>query len=187
MQNKLNKTEILLNSVVYALYMLFTCLCIMVVEMLVVDLAIGKILSTFITFTSTSIYVIRAVIYTVGVNAVLAILLFREGYKSAEYSVVSTVISGIAASLMHFLLCLLFGFQAFCAGGVRSVTALVLSNEGNSPDINRLDCIPFFFLTAALYIAIMAVFQMLGAKKRISDRADLTSSDNTTTNAKEQK
>ena len=62
MQNKLNKTEILLNSAVYALYMLFTCLCIMVVEMLVVDLAIGKILSTFITFTSTSIYVIRTVI-----------------------------------------------------------------------------------------------------------------------------
>ena len=170
----LNKTEILLNSVVYAVYMLFTCLCIMVVEMLVVDLAIAKILSTFITFTSTSVYVIRAVIYSVGVNAVLAILLFREGYKNAEYSVASTVISGIVASLMHFMLCLLFGFQAFCAGGVRSVTILALGNTGSQTEINRLDCIPYFFLTAAVYIAIMATFQMLGAKKRLVDRAILT-------------
>lgn len=190
MKRTIDKADVLLNAILYAVYMLLSCLSVMVVEILVVDLLIGKIITTFVTLSPLVIHSVRAFIYTVGVNVILGVMLYREGYKSAEYSPTSTVLSGIAATLMHFLVCLLFGFQAFCAGGVRSVTAIIrhdLHDVSFTAEITRQDCIAVFFAIAAVYIAVMAIFQMLGAKRRLSDREELTSAEKDQINPEETK
>lgn len=178
MKRTIDKADVLLSSILYAVYMLLSCIAMMVVEILIVDLLIGKIITTFVTLTPFVIHSVRALIYTVGVNAILGVMLYREGYKNAEYNPLATALSGIAATLMHFLVCLLFGFQAFCAGGVRSITAIIrhdLHDVSFTAEITRQDCIAVFFVNAAVYITVMVVLQMLGAKRRLSDREELTS------------
>ena len=177
--NAMKKFDILINTALYALYIFASCIAIMVLEMLIVELIICKIIGTYVVISPFALAIIRAVIYFFGVNTLLAVILFKDGYRSASYSVISTLISGIAASILHFIFCLLFSFEAFCAGSVKFISAIcIFGNSLSNPDFDgahdRFDCIPYFFIVAAVYIAVMIVFQKLGASKRLSDRKKLT-------------
>lgn len=176
----MKKLDILIDSAAFALYMLISCLCCMFAEMLAVDLLIGKLLGTFIEFSPVAINVIRAAIYTLGVNAILAVLLYRDGYRSAEAHIGGTAISGAIGALVHFLFCLLFGFQAFCAGAVRSLSLLILHGSelsaGSTVTLTRLEQIPVYFVTAAIYVAVMIAARHIGANNRLADRSSLTGS-----------
>lgn len=172
----MKKVDILVSSLVYAVYMLFSCIVIMCAEILAI-----KIINLFVVTDYLSLCIIRAVIYTVGVNALLAIISYREGYRAAHFSVISTAISGAMAAVMHFIFALLFNFEAFSAGGVRFITALVrfgsaLNSNTFMGTLTRADFIPFFFLNSLIYVAIMIAFGKLGEYKRLADREDLTGS-----------
>ena len=112
--------DVLLDAGIYAFYMFAACLVWMVAEA-----GIVKLLTLCFEMNYFTLCVIRAVIYTLGVNAMLSLVAYREGYKAAGASVFGTLISGILATLVHFAFCLLFSFNPFCAGGVRFITALV--------------------------------------------------------------
>ncbi len=175
----MKKSDILLGTLVYSVYMLFSCIVVMFAEMLAI-----KIINLFVGLTPLSLCIIRAVIYTLGVNAILAVVSYREGYRAAYFSIPETIISGALASLLHFVFSLLFSFEAFCSGGVKFVTALFmfgsrLNSQSFSDALDRFDCIPLFFVYAACYIAIMTVFGRYGARKRLIDRAELTGNENT--------
>ena len=172
---KNKKIDILVSSLVYAVYMLLSCLIIMCAEILAI-----KIINLFVVTDYYSLCITRAVIYTLGVNALLAIISYREGYRTASFPILQTVISGIIASLLHFIFALLFSFEAFCAGGVKFITALVrfgskLNSNTFMGELDRFDFIPFFFINAAIYIAIIIVFGKLGESQRLYDREELTS------------
>ena len=49
MKRTIDKADVLLSSILYAVYMLLSCIAMMVVEILIVDLLIGKIITTFVT------------------------------------------------------------------------------------------------------------------------------------------
>ncbi len=175
----MKKVDILINSAIYAFYMLLSCIAIMVLEMLIVELFICKILGTYFPFSTLTLATIRAIIYTVGVNVLLGIMLYKDGYRSAVSSMPATLVSGLIASVLHFFFSLLFGFEAFCAGGVKFISAIYLfgsslSSAEFSGTLERIDCIPFFFINSVIYIAVMILAQWLGAKNRLSDRAELT-------------
>ena len=108
----MKKSDILVNTLVYAFYMFIACVVIMLAEILTV-----KVVNLFIVTEYYELTVLRAVVYTVGVNAVLGAIAYKEGYRMARYPIVETIISGLLASLLHALLSLIFHFQAFCAGG----------------------------------------------------------------------
>ena len=170
----MKKGDILFGTVICSVYMLVSCIVMMFAEMLAI-----KIINLFVGLSPLSLCIVRAIIYTVGVNAILAIVSYREGYRSASFSVVGTLISGALASFLHFLFSLLFSFEAFCSGGVKFITALVkfgssLNSESFSGSLSRFDCIPFFFLNAFVYIAVVIIFGRLGARSRLSDREELT-------------
>lgn len=170
----MKKGDILFGTVVYSVYMLVSCVVMMFAEMLAI-----KIIDLFVGLSPLSLCIVRALIYTVGVNALLAIVSYREGYRAASFSVVGTLISGALASLLHFLFSLLFSFEAFCSGGVKFITALVkfgssLNSDSFSGTLDRFECIPFFSLNALVYIAVMIIFGRLGARNRLSDREELT-------------
>ena len=165
--------DVLLSSQLYLTYMLLSCLAIMFVEMLAV-----KIVNLFVVVDPLSLCVMRAAIYTVGVNTLLGIAGFREGYKSAKATPVSIAISAAIATLAHSLIGLLFSFEAFCAGGVKFVATLVkfgrsINGELFTGTMTRFDMIPFFFINSAVYIAIMIGSNKLGAMCRLKQRKQL--------------
>ena len=169
----MKKVDILVSSLVYAVYMIISCLVIMCAEILAI-----KIINLFVVTQYFELCVIRAVIYTLGVNALLAIISYREGYRAASFSIVGTAISGAIATLIHFVFALLFSFEAFCAGGVRFITALVrfgssLNSNTFMGTLTRVDFIPFFFINSLVYVALMISFGKLGQYKRLADREDL--------------
>lgn len=170
----MKKGDVLFGTALRAVYMLGSCIVIMFAEMLAI-----KIINLFVGLSPLSLCIVRALIYTVGVNAILAVVSYREGYRSASFSVAETLISGALASILHFLVSLLFSFEAFCSGGVKFITALVkfgasLNSESFSGSLSRFDCIPFFFANALVYIAVMIIFGNLGARNRLADREELT-------------
>lgn len=169
----MKKVDILISSLVYAVYMIISCLVIMFAEMLAI-----KIVNLFVVTQYFELCVIRTVIYTVGVCTLLAIISYREGYRAASFSIIETAISGAIASLIHFVFALLFSFEAFCAGGVRFITALVrfgssLNSNTFMGTLSRVDFVPFFFINSFIYVALMIAFGKLGQHKRLADREEL--------------
>ena len=173
----MKKIDILVSSLVYAVYMLISCVIVMCAEILAV-----KIVNLFVVTEFFSLTVIRTLLYTVGVNALLAVISYREGYKTAYFSIPETLISGAIATLLHLVFALLFNFEAFSAGGVRSITALIrfgsdLNSNALTSSLTRLDFIPFFLLNSLVYIGIMIGFGKLGQYKRLADREELLGTD----------
>lgn len=166
--------DVLLDGLLFAFYMFASCLVVMLAEIFII-----RVLTLFVGLNYFILCIIRAAIYLIGVNVMLALTAYRSGYKAACASFFGTLISGILALLPYFLFCLLFGFGAFCAGSVKFVTALVkfgpsLADSSFMGQLSRLDYIPVFFAIGLFYCILMAVSKKLGAAKRLVDRAELT-------------
>ncbi len=169
--------DFLITALINAFFMLISCIVAMFAEILTV-----KIFNLFIVTEYHLLTVIRAVVYTVGVSAILAAISYREGYRAAKFSILGTAITAALGSVVHFLFAFLFNFEGFCAGGVRFVTALIkygrnLNSNTLMDSLSRVDFIPFFFMVSALYIAVMIVFGKLGEYMRLADRQELTEQD----------
>jgi hypothetical protein len=153
--------------------MFLSCLVVMFAEILVVKLA-----NWFIVTDYYSTSLIRAIIYTLGVNAILGAIAFREGFKNAKATPIATVISGVLAIVLYFIFCLLFSFEAFCAGGAKSLAIIIkfgksINSEMFIGKLDRFDIIPFFLVNCAIYIAVMVIFNAIGAYKRRLDRIEM--------------
>lgn len=173
----MKKSDTLLNSLVYAVYMIVSCIVVMLAEAL-----LTRVLGSMFELTPYTLCIIRATVYTPAVPVLLGILAYREGYRSAYFSTSETIISGAIASVAHFLFALLFSFEAFIAGGVRFVAALVkfgdkLNLKSFKGELEAVDTIPFFLLFAVIYIAVMILCGKLGARARLKSRKELTGSD----------
>lgn len=171
--------NVLVDAFLYAFYMLISCITVRLAEWFLLSLMYGKIFSVYFTVSPFALCIIRATIYTLGVNAILAIVAYRDGYKSPKSSIGGALFSSAIATMIHFPVALLFGFGAFCSGGVKFITALIyfgtqLNSEGFSGELYRIDYIPYFFANAVIYCVIIAIFKKLGSIKRIKDRAELT-------------
>ena len=174
----MKKTDVLVNSLVYAAYMLVSCIIVMIAETL-----ITRIIGSFFNLSPFALCVIRAVIYTPAVTALLGVLAYREGYRAAYFSAAGTAISGAIAAIMHLVFAMLFSFEAFAAGGVKFISALIkfgekLNLRSFSGKLLLTDSIPFFIIFAALYIAVMILCGKLGQRARIKSRKELTGSEN---------
>ncbi len=173
----MKRSDILVNSLIYAVYMLVSCILVMLAETL-----LTRVLGSMFELTPYSLCIIRAAVYTPAVPALLGILSYREGYRAACFSALETVISGAIASVAHLIFSLLFSFEAFASGGVKFVAALIkfgdkLNLKSFKGELLPTDSIPYFFLFAALYIAVMILCGKTGAKARLKSRKELTGSD----------
>ena len=175
----MKKTDVLVNSLLYSLSMLVSCIIVMLAESL-----LTRVLGSMFVLKPLTLCIIRAVVYSTGVPAMLAIMAYKEGFRTGYCSVAGTAVSGLIASLAHFLFALLFSFEAFASGGVKFVTALVkfgdkLNLKSFSSELSLFDPIPYFFLFALVYIAVMILFGKLGERARIKSRKELTGSETT--------
>ena len=175
----MRKTDIFVNSLLYAAAMLISCIVVMLAETL-----ITRVLGSLFELTPFLLCIIRAAIYSIGVTALLAIMAYTEGYRASYFSAAETAISGTLASLAHLLFSLLFSFEAFASGGVKFVAALVkfgekLNLRSFSGKLEPIDSIPFFFLFALIYVAAMILCGKLGVVARLRSRKELTGSEST--------
>ena len=166
----MKKLDVIIDSAIYALYFFFSCLVCMIAEWFA-----SRVITLFVGISPFALSLVRVVIYTVGVCTVLGIALYKEGYRSAHSHIGETALSVALSSVVYFLFCLLFSFEAFCAGGVKYVTLLFkygsdLTVAQTESGLTRLDPIGVFFLHILIYGIVMALCKYLGACKRRDDR-----------------
>ena len=167
------KKNIGINGFFYFLYVFGSCFLTMLVESLFVN-----VVEKFVVLPYSVLTVIRIVIYTAGVVAILSVAGWKEGYRERSCSVGGTVISGVLATLLHLIFSMLFHFQGFVSGGVRFTAGLVFNGWGVTYDALINDTPYWGFLAtfavyAILYVTALTVFKYLGAQKRIIDCAEL--------------
>ncbi len=162
-----------LNSLIYFLYMFGACLITMVVEALLV-----YIIRRFVVIPYHALTVIRLVIYSLAVPAILAVIGYYEGYREGACPVGEIALGGGMAVVAHLLFAMLFRFQAFVAGGVRFATGLFCHGSRITEEL-LTEKTPYgmFLLTFAfygvIYIIVLAVARYLGVNRHIVDRAEL--------------
>lgn len=169
----MKKTNIGLNSLFYFLYFFGSCILAMLVEALLIFFVEKIVALPYPVLT-----VLRIVIYTAGITALLSVLGYFEGYREAFCSVGGTVASGVLASVLHLIFAMLFKFQAFVSGGVRFLAGLIHNGWDVTYDslVNETPY-PLFVAVclgySVLYITALTLSKWLGAQKRVINRAEL--------------
>ena len=166
-----------LNLPIYFLYIFGSCILVMLAEALLVS-----VIEKFVALPYSVLTIIRIVIYTPGVTAILAVLGYYEGYREGVCPLGETVGGGVLATVLHLLFAMLFKFQGFVSGGVR-FTAGLLHNGMDITYESLINKTPYglFLLVfvgyAAVYLVALTVAKYFGAQKRVMDRADLRKSE----------
>lgn len=167
------KKSIGINGLFYFLYVFGSCFLVMLAESLFIN-----VVEKFVALPYPVLTVIRIVIYTAGVVAILAVAGWKEGYREGACSVGGTVASGAIATVLHLLFAMLFHYQGFVSGAVRFTAGLVFNGWEVTYDSLINDTPYWGFLAtygayAVLYVATLTLSKYLGAQKRIMDRAEL--------------
>lgn len=166
-----------LNLPIYFLYLFGSCILVMLAEALLVS-----VIEKFVALPYSVLTIIRIVIYTPGVTAILAVLGYFEGYREGACPLGETIGGGILAAILHLLFAMLFKFQGFVSGGVR-FTAGLLHNGMDITYESLINKTPYglFLLVfvgyTAVYLVALTVAKYFGAQKRVMDRADLRKSE----------
>ena len=172
----MRKSEVFLNSIVYAVYFLAACLCGVGVDFLVL-----KVLDSLIVVTPFVACVLKAIIYFVVTSAVVFVLAYKEGYREASFIFGETCISLVFAVIIQFLFALLFVFNQFFAGGVKFFSALLVYGRGieamtQIAEIRYRVFMPVFFVLAIFTCAILILAKKLGCDSRLESRKELFAS-----------
>ncbi len=166
--------DALINSFVYAAYVIGACICGAAVDILAL-----KILNEFLVIDLFAQTLIRIVIYLIVPTAVVSIVAYKEGYKEARWHMGETALSCAFAAVGAFLLALLFRFDRFVAGGVKYISSIIaygdkLYDSEQIANVGYRYAIPVFVRLFLLYSTAIVIFKRLGADKRKIDRAELT-------------
>lgn len=157
----------------YFLYLFGSCVVIMLVEAL-----FSFLLDKLIVVDYFPLTVIRIVIYTVGVTALMGLFGYAEGYREMACPVGETAAAYGLAVIPHLLFAMLFKFQSFVSGSVRFTAGLIHNGTDITYDslINQTPYWLFLVIFAAyalLYGLALVVCKYFGAQKRIIFRAEL--------------
>jgi hypothetical protein len=169
-----------LNLLVYFLYFFGSCVLVMLAEALIM-----KVIGNVVLLPYPVVTILRIVIYTAGVPAILAAAGYFEGYREASCPLGDTIVGGLLAALLHLIFAMLFKFEGFVAGAVRFTAGLVHNGWEITADtlVNRTPYslfLLFFVVYSLLYVAALTIAKYFGAQKRVMDRAELRKNEPTT-------
>ena len=155
------------------LYLIGACLITMLAEAL-----LSYIINHIVVLSYAALTVIRIVVYSIGVTALMGVVGYYEGYREAYCSVGESLSGSLLAAVPHLLLAMLFRFQGFISGAGRFTAGLLHNGQKNTYDtlVNETPYWLFlliFAVYAVLYAATFTITKYLGAQKRVVDRADL--------------
>ena len=162
-----------LNLLVYFLYFFGSCVLVMLAEALLL-----KVMDKFVLLPYPVVTILRIVIYTAGVPALLSAAGYFEGYREAECPLGDTILGGVLAAILHLIFAMLFMFEGVVAGAVR-FTAGLIHNGWTITAESLVEKTPYslfllvFAVYSMLYIAVLTIAKYFGAQKRVIDRAEL--------------
>ena len=142
-----------------------------------------KIVDLFVELDFFGASVIRLVTLFAFSFGLIIFLSYKNGYREARFDKVESVASTSAASLLHFLLGLLFAYTPWLFGATRHIAGF-LAFGVNYNDSGLVEDIPFGllalvgFLTACLIALAATVANYKGFRARLAHRAELTRSEN---------
>ena len=163
----------LASTGVYLCYLLGACILTMLIEAMFVFFLDHLVLLSYPVLT-----IIRIVIYSVGIPAIIGFLGSYEGYREMDCTMGESLVAFIAACIIHLLFAMLFKFQGFISGAVR-FTAGFIHNGWDITQVNLVEKTPYslFLLVfsgyAVLYGTVLIICKFFGSKKHIMDRAEL--------------
>ena len=161
------------TSGLYFLYLFASCVLTMLVEAMLVFFVEKFIIIEYFPLT-----IMRIVIYSLGVTALIALFGYAEGYRDAEYHMGEVIWSYIPAMILHLLFAMLFKFQGFVSGSVRFTAGLLANGQGITYD-NLINATPYWMFLAVfaaygvLYFLVFAISKYWGVQKRIIFRGEL--------------
>lgn len=166
----------LLDAVVYLVYIFLSCLVVLLVEALLLYVLDKFVLLSYLTQT-----VIRLVIYSLGVTAMIGVAGYLEGYREAESHPGWTAFScGLAVLVPQLLLALLFHFRQFCAGAVPFAAGLLRDGKAVTADsilfteIGQLGLFLGVYVGyGVLYTATLMVCREIGVHRRLRQRREM--------------
>lgn len=167
----MNFKKIGLNTLIYAVYFFGSCVVVMLAETLFM-----KLVNNLFVTTYGARAVIRVVLYTLGVPALVGFIGYREGYREAACNQVETLLGGVGATILpHLLFAMLFHYQPFVSGGVFFAAGLIHNGIGLSEDILRNETpymlfVAVFLVYGLIYTGALTLCKSRGAKKRVADR-----------------
>ncbi len=161
------------NSLFYFLYMFGACFVTMLVEALFIS-----IVEKFVAIPYPVLTILRIVIYSLCVTALLVVAGYSEGYREGTCSLPDTIVGGVLSLVPYLIFSMLFKFQAFVSGAVRFTAGLLHNGMTITYDrlINETPYSLFLLVFAGyglLYITALTIAKYLGASQRIMDRAEL--------------
>ena len=138
-----------------------------------------RIADLFVELDFFSASIIRLITLFVFSFALIIFLSYKNGYREAKFDKVESVASTSAASLLHFLLGLLFAYTPWLFGATRHIAGF-LAFGVNYNDSGRVEDIPLGllalvgFLTACLIVLAATLANYKGFRARLAHRAELT-------------
>lgn len=138
-----------------------------------------RIADLFVELDFFSASIIRLITLFVFSFALIIFLSYKNGYREARFDKVESVASTSAASLLHFLLGLLFAYTPWLFGATRHIAGF-LAFGVNYNDSGRVEDIPLGllalvgFLTACLIVLAATLANYKGFRARLAHRAELT-------------
>ncbi len=163
----------LVTSLIYFLYLFSACFLVMLIESFLVF-----VLNKLVVLTYFSLTVIRVVVYTPCVIALVGVFGYAEGYKEEYFSVKDIVLPYLPAAILHLLFAMLFKFQPFVAGSVRFTAGLIANGTDITYDslLNQTTYATFlwvFFAYSVVYCLTLLIAKYFGMQKRIMVRGEI--------------
>ena len=163
----------LASTGLYFLYLIGACILTMLVEAM-----FNFFLDLIVVLPYPVLTMVRIVIYTVGVTAIIGFLGYFEGYREAMCPIGETLIAYTLSLIPFLLFAMLFKFQGFISGAVR-FTAGLIHNGWSITQVTLVENTPYslfllvFLGYAVLYGITLIVCKYFGAQRRICDRAEM--------------
>lgn len=175
-KQRLSGGRILIDAAIAFIYIFASCLLALLVESMLL-----KFLDRFVLLSYLVQTVIRLVVYSVSVTALVGVAGYLEGYREAVSHPLTTSLScGLAVILPQLLLSLLFHFRQFCAGAVPFAVGLLRDGANvtsNSILFTSPEQLPLFlgvFLGyGLLYAGVLTLGREIGVRRRLRQRREM--------------
>ncbi len=148
------------------------------VNLLTCSLAV-KIVNLFIVVEYFEAAIVSSIMSFITICGVIAALGYYDGFKRAEFFVGRSIGEVALAGAMQLVLSIPLMFYPFIAGGTRYLAGLIdMGSNFNSADriedIYLWTYLGAFAIYLALEIGTCALFGIIGKKRRLKQRRELT-------------
>lgn len=146
-----------------------------------IDLMVMKIIGTIVVIPFEVEVILHIATMLVGAGIPIGAISYLISFHLADFSLLSSSVEGVTASLLHFPLGMLLGFPIWITGGVKWLAALLeygsrLYHADAMKDVALRYYALAFLIFTVFFLLVKTAFGILGKKLRIRQRDALMAS-----------